>query len=144
MSIKVIESQRLGDSFNMTFVKNDIKYNVFLSPIDSKLTAFTLNTADCLQWVRLYRGYIIQSLAYLPDIKSTPDESVYYFWEHYKDEVTLIDAGIDTAIDKGIADAPLDLYLYPSFEVIVNYVHDNTHKHNVNPNHLTIMSTPNI
>lgn len=129
MSFKVNEVKRNGSRFCMLLEDNDIKYRIFMDTCSQPIhSTYGTNVGYSVHWSRWYRGFVIMVDMDIPKTKTPTYESVVTLVEQLEVEVMWMDAIIDTSIDRGIDDAPLDQYDFPTLSDIVNYVHYITQK----------------
>lgn len=138
MSIKVTEAIRDWNSLKLRLKDNDIIYDIMLYPTEDISPNYNVDTNvdGFIEWERLYRGFAMLVDMDIPDTSTPTYESVVTLVEQLEDEVMWMDAIIDTSIDRGIDDGPLDQYEFPTLSEIVNFVHDMTQKQIDNRNKL--------
>lgn len=136
MSIKVTSTFRGCDCMRVSVVDNDIKYDILLALANYRRPDYGVYSDDAVHWDRWYRGFGINVWMNLPESETPTYESVVTLVEQLEVEVMWMDAIIDTSIDRGIDDAPLDQYEFPTLSEIVNYVHEITQKQIDNRNEL--------
>ena len=138
MSIKVTEAIRDRDSLKLRLYDNDIIYDimVYLTEYHSPIYNVDTNVDGFIEWERWYRGFSMTVTMDTPETETPTYESVVTLVEQLDVEVMWMDAIIDTSIDKGIDDAPLDQYEFPTLSEIVNFVHEITQKQIDNRNEL--------
>lgn len=134
MSIKVKSTFRGNATLKLKLEDNGINYDIILTAgkyIRSDYSVCTESSeyiGSTVQWVRWYRGFVINVDMDSPKTKTPTYESVVTLVEQLEVEVMWMDAIIDTSIDRGIDDAPLEQYEFPTLSEIVNFVHDITQK----------------